>query len=174
MIALLALPAALTVVAVLFTSAARWAWAAAAGLVAAWTASLGGLAPGAVLLLAVVIATAVESPARPGAHGFNELVGRLGAVLVGVAGAVLVVIRVLQTDLTGELPVVLFFFMALTVGIYLLVERDLTEQVRAARLGVVLSASAWAAGGHPGAVVPVAAAAMILLTALVGPRRSPA
>ena len=166
---LLALAAVALGWALLSPVAARWAWALAALLVAASTLA-GGTIAGLPVVVAVVAATVLEPAPAPPPRDFNILVGRLSALLIGVAGAVLLVIRVLQSDLTANFAVFLMALMAISAGVYMVLEGGRAEQSRAARLAVVLAAAAWAAGGHPGLAVPLTAALLLVLTSLAASR----
>ena len=174
MIALLALAALAMVAALVFPASARWAWGAAAMLTAAWIAAGSGLAAGVTLLVTVLLATALEPPLRPAAHGFEDLVARLAAVVIGIAGAVLVVVRVLQSDLSTGLAEFLLVLMALAVAVHLMGRHERAEQARAVRLGIALATAGWVAGNHPGLAVPLTAGMLMLLTVLVARTPEPA
>ena len=174
MIVLLGLATAATVAALLFPAVARWAWMTAALLTAAWATVVAGVPGGLPMVVGVAAATVLEPAVRPATTGFNDLVARLGAVVIGSAVAVLVVIRVLQADVGGDLPVFLLVLMGVATAAYLLAQQAPAEQARAVRLAIVLALAGWAATGHLGFLPGVGAAVLVVGAAITARRRVPA
>ncbi|MFN2464356.1 MAG: hypothetical protein ABR573_10705 [Candidatus Dormibacteria bacterium] len=171
MIFLLVLAGIATVVALLAPRSAPWSWTGAVCLVSAWVVAVAGPAAGLPLIGGAFGAGALDRSGAPAGRGFEDLVGRIAALLLGVAAGVLVVVRVLQADVAGGAEVFLLLAIGLAAAVHAMLQPGHREQVRAARLGLTVAAAGWAAGGHAGATTAMAAA--VLLVVLAVPRTMP-
>ncbi|MGI8610647.1 MAG: hypothetical protein ACR2MY_15725 [Candidatus Dormibacteria bacterium] len=165
----LGLAAAATAGALLYPPAARLAWAGAAIAVAGWAVTQ-SVPAGVVLVASVAAATFFERGEAPAAPGFNSTMARLAALGGAAAASLVVTVRVLLVDLVDGAQTLTLVAVGLAAVFYLLVHAGFVEESRAARLALVVAASGWVAGNHPGIVVPLGAAALMILMA-VAPRR---
>jgi hypothetical protein len=165
-LAALAVGLAATLGALLFDAAARLGWAVGAGMVAVAVILADHQVAGIGLLGGVVVATVVEVPGAAPPRNFNTILGRLGALVLGLFGALVVVVRLLSLDVAQNLHVVVLVAMGLLGLLFMLVQPGPALEARAARAVLVVAAGAWAMAGHPGAEAAGAAALLLVLLAL--------
>lgn len=169
-LAALAIALGATVAALLFDAAARFGWALGAGMVGVAVLFADHPAAGFALLAGVVVATLVEVPVPGPPRDFNAILGRLGALGLGLFGALVVVVRLLSLDVAQNLHVMVLVAMGLVGMLFLLIHHGPALEARAARTVLVVAAGGWALAGHPGAEAAVAAALLLIALALA-PRR---
>jgi hypothetical protein len=165
------------VAAVVSPTISRWSWGAAGLLFSTWLVFIASPGIGAVVATGALLALLLDGEGELAAHDFSRVTRRVGMLLVGLAAAVVLLVRVAEVD-PGDaphvFPVVAAAVMAL---IALLTAVEPAEINRAARLLLVLAAAGWTvatAGTEPAAAVAAAVALPLLgLTGRLGVRAEP-